>query len=444
MKRLIEAMMAGALTAASCLPVHAQSTDGFHEIQVFPVVVDSTSFTQRFSFRAVASGTGVATVRPRYHPAEATSQAGSLECPVFTIPFGGVTFEGLRAMCPALAAGSQFGFLTLEQEGPEHLPFSGFSRVSNPAGAGFAVEAFPAHTFTSALVSASGLRRSAAKSGAPAFQSNCFVGRVGEHAATQVPVKVVAGLVGENGMDLGQPTMLELLPGQMVRLLDVFSAGGLPSGDYDRASFVVRQVLDPVDAPRPGIIAFCTVQDNTSFGADFRIAKQEYGILADDVTFVPASYDGHVMRASLTFANPGTAGSQPFAITVGEGQQNTHVFYFRHPDWISCELLGGPVGPGSNERLLPESGLEMRLLSWDASTGWTAIVGGAGVTGWDRVYLGDKRERGEGLNTEYLLQVEDNTAMGALGSVDYGLRCLSGSGHSRGEMILYQRAANDF
>ena len=72
------------------------------------------------------------------------------------------------------------------------------------------------------------------------------------------------------------------------------------------------------------------------------------------------------------------------------------------------------------------------------------LAGGASVVGWDRIYLGDKRERAEGFNTQYFVQVEDNAAMGPLGTVDYGLRCWSGSGHTRGDMVRYQRAANDF
>jgi hypothetical protein len=86
----------------------------------------------------------------------------------------------------------------------------------------------------------------------------------------------------------------------------------------------------------------------------------------------------------------------------------------------------------------------MRLLAWDAH-GYTPIAGGAGVTGWDRIYLGDKRERGEGMNTEYILQVENKTYTPGGGvDVPYALRCWSGSGHTRGDLIMYHREASDF
>ena len=91
----------------------AQSTDGFHEIQVFPVVVDSTSFTQRFSFRATSFDNAAATLSPRYYPAQGTTQAGPLDCPAFDVFFAGKTYDSLRALCPGLATGSQFGFLVI-------------------------------------------------------------------------------------------------------------------------------------------------------------------------------------------------------------------------------------------------------------------------------------------------------------------------------------------
>jgi hypothetical protein len=418
----------------------SQSTDGFHEIQVFPVVVDSASFSQRFSFRAISSGAGVATLHPRYYPAQGTSQPGPIDCPVFTVNFAGTTFDDLRALCPALAPGSQFGFMMIEQQGAEHLAFSGYSRVSNPAGAGFSVEAFPAHTFTAALVTAAGLRRSAASVGAPAFQSNCFVGLLGEHHDAPAATRLLAGLVGANGRDLGQPAVLDLLPGQMVRLLDVFSATGVPPGDHDRATFVVRQVLEPLDAPRPGVVAFCTLQDNTSFGADMRIAKQEYAIHPLIQALAPAAHDDHIARVTLSFANPGPGTSLPFGIDAGSGQQNTHVISFRHPDWISCEL----TKPHSVERLPADGGLEMRMLAWDGS-GYVPLAGGSGVIGWSRIYLGDKREREDGRNTQYWIQVEEDPPGPVIfGSIDYGLRCWSGSGHSRGDMVRFHRIADDF
>ena len=37
--------------ALACPTASAQSTDGYHSSRSFPLVVDNTSFTQRFQFR---------------------------------------------------------------------------------------------------------------------------------------------------------------------------------------------------------------------------------------------------------------------------------------------------------------------------------------------------------------------------------------------------------
>ena len=50
----MKASLASAAVAAAMLacaaPVAAQSTDGYHSLQVFPVVVDTASFAQQFNF----------------------------------------------------------------------------------------------------------------------------------------------------------------------------------------------------------------------------------------------------------------------------------------------------------------------------------------------------------------------------------------------------------
>ena len=150
----------------------AQTTDGYHSIQIFPVVVDTASFAQRFNFRNPNSA--IVTVTPRYYGATGTSQgtAGVLVCPTFNIdPGKTATFTSLRTLCPALLSGSQFGFLYTSELSTANLPYAGFSRVANPQGNGFTVEAFPAHTFTSADSVINGLRRLAAGPSNPAFQT---------------------------------------------------------------------------------------------------------------------------------------------------------------------------------------------------------------------------------------------------------------------------------
>src|SRR5918993_3904686 len=166
--------VATCLSLGGVLPTaQAQSTDGYHAIQVFPLVVDTASFTQRFHFQGT-NPWDYWTMSAVFYPARGTAQAGPLICQSFLPSATGETsFASLRALCPGLAPGSAFGTLVLHSV--EGGLFAGTSRVSNPLGMGFTVEAFPAHTFVAGQTAVTGLRRLAPQGGLPAFQANCFV-----------------------------------------------------------------------------------------------------------------------------------------------------------------------------------------------------------------------------------------------------------------------------
>ena len=408
----------------------AQTTDGYHSIQIFPVVVDTASFTQRFNFRN--PNDVQVSITPKYYPAQGTS-SGILTCPDIVIQGGKTaTFTSLRQICPSLAAGSQFGFLYTSELSPSSLPYAGFSRVANPQGNGFSVEAFPAHTFTSADSVINGLRRRAASGPNPAFQTNCFIGNLNEVTASgpsTTPVEYT--LYNSASTVIGSGTV-NLAPGAYVRLLDVFAAGGAARGDYDDAQMKVVELNNNVDLGEPGIISFCTVQDNTSFGADFRIAKQEVGnggmaYPGDSL----GAQDNHVARETLVDAD---AVGRAFEIGTG-ASANTHVIYFRHPDYVQCEV----INPSTGLRAVAGYGLEIRLLDPDG----VVVAGGDNITGWSDVFLGDKTERNGGANTRYTVEVEDSQVnTGAVRA--YKLHCRSGSGHTLGDLIRYKESIGRF
>ena len=408
----------------------AQTTDGYHSIQIFPVVVDTASFTQRFNFRN--PNDVQVSITPKYYPAQGTS-SGILTCPDIVIQGGKTaTFTSLRQICPSLAAGSQFGFLYTSELSPSSLPYAGFSRVANPQGNGFSVEAFPAHTFTSADSVINGLRRRAASGPNPAFQTNCFIGNLNEVTASgpsTTPVEYT--LYNSASTVIGSGTV-NLAPGAYVRLLDVFAAGGAALGDYDDAPMKLVELNNNVDLGEPGIISFCTVQDNTSFGADFRIAKQEVGnggmaYPGDSL----GAQDNHVARETLVDAD---AVGRAFEIGTG-ASANTHVIYFRHPDYVQCEV----INPSTGLRAVAGYGLEIRLLDPDG----VVVAGGDNITGWSDVFLGDKTERNGGANTRYTVEVEDSQVnTGAVRA--YKLHCRSGSGHTLGDLIRYKESIGRF
>ena len=421
--------LAGAcsLALAGAPAALAQSTDGYHSIQVFPVVVDTAAFTQRFTFRNPDANTTI-TIVPTYVPGDGTSQVGVLSCPGFTVAAASSrTFMSLREICPTLAAGSQFGYLYTREDNTGSQPFAAFSRVSNPAGQGFSVEAFPAHTFTSADQSISGLRRLAASGGAPAYQTNCFIGNLHDVTPENPPetTRINYTLIAADGTTLAS-SFFDLPPGRLVRMLDVFATAGAPAGNHDGARI---KFVEAGQFNEPALMSFCTVQDNTSFGADFRIGKQVQGTGVFQTMFEVGRVRDVAVSGLLHFSGT-TPSLVQYQIQPGPNA-NTHILYFRHPDVVGCSLLH----PTTNQVASADYGLELRMLARinDTAT-WEPVAGGDMASSFANLYLGDKHERGNGGDTVYMLQVESNGFNeGALRP--YKLRCTSGSGHTLGELI---------
>lgn len=414
-----------ALALSVCLcattATRAQTTDGYHAIQVLPVVVDTASFTQRITIRNPYQVT--LTLFTEYYPAEGTAQTTPMTCNMLGVNFrSAVTFDGLRSICPGLAPGSNFGTLVIRSTLPR--AFSVYSRVSNAQGAGFSVEGFAAHTFNPGVAAVTGLRRLAATATSPAYQSNCFVGSLVQYNDPDAPAVDVNIEFSQDNVFIGF-MKVAVKPGQLIRLLDVFAAAGMTQGDLDDVT--VR--FGPATGTLPALIAFCTVQDNTSFGADFRIGKTELGTSSqvgwNDNTVV------RTMRVGGDYQFPGSDSVRPFAIPAG-ASRNVHTLYFRHPDIVSCGLLD----PQTEAPLVLAYGLELRLLAMPSGgTEWQAIAGGNDTTSFGPMYLGDKGQFNDGFSSRYLLEVESNGRnVGA--SRPYKLACSSGSGHTQGELTL--------
>jgi hypothetical protein len=432
LKKLL-ASAAGLLLLASAPGARAQTTDGYHTIQVFPVVVDSASFAQRFNF--TTPNLFPVTVKTKFFPGQGTAQAalGPLACNDVVIPANNATVvSSLRALCPGLPVGvTSFGFLHV-QSAPSSdgmysdIPvFAAFSRVSNPQGNGFSVEAFAAHTFTAGTAVINGLRRLAATSNSPAYQTNCFIGNINLLDPESVPTtRRVNYTLGQGGQSWNG--FIDLKPGEQYRMLDVFATAGAPAGDYNDAYLVLRPADAQTNPERPGLMSFCTVQDNTSFGADFRVGKTAYGSMGI------GSNDGMAAREIMSTKD---VQDRVFEIAPGNSA-NTHIVYFRHPDTVQCRLLD----PVTGAPLTAASGLEMRASDSDQ----LEAVGGDNQTGTGVIYLGDKVDSHNGYNNRYLIEVESNETNTAA-TRPYGLYCSSGSGNTFGyDIIKYKEAVDRF
>jgi hypothetical protein len=430
MKNLLALAAAGMILYGSSQPAVAQTTDGYHSIQVFPLVVDSASFATRFNF--TTPNAFPVTVRTQFFPGKDTEQAklGPRTCNDVVIPArGGAVVTSLRALCPGLPAEfTAFGFLHMQAADSSDgmmadIPmFAAYSRISNPEGNGFSVEGFAAHTFTSATSVITGLRRMIATPANPAFQTNCFLANMNELDPEGAPItKRVNYTLHHGGNTWGG--FVELPPGSLVRMLDIFATAGAPDGDYNDAALVVTPHNAQTDPHRPGLMSFCTVQDNTSFGADFRVGKSAYG------SMFLGSNDGTAAREIVQKKDV-----QGRVFEIGAGSSaNTHVVYFKHPDTVQCRLLH----PVTFAPLTAAYGLEMRASDSDQEE----AVGGDNQTGTGLIYLGDKPSH-YGYNNRYLIEVESNETNE--GNVrPYALYCASGSGNTFGYDIIKYKEDED-
>jgi hypothetical protein len=151
--------------------------------------------------------------------------------------------------------------------------------------------------------------------------------------------------------------------------------------------------------------------------------------------------DDHTQRETISgsdiplSASISTASTRDFAIAAGSSH-NDHVYYFRHPDHVTCTL----INPGTGLEALDSYGLEMRLMG---QNGIETIAGGTNETSFGQVYLGDKADRNNGANARYVIAVESN-GQNTLVSRPYDIRCTSGSGHTPGDTVRYQATVDHF
>lgn len=362
----------------------AQSVNGFSSIIHVPVVVSSATFhTTLFVHNPSSSAT---TVRMTYYGANGTAMAGANACGDISIPAGTTSEFDPSQLCSLAGAGSQFGSMRIYELSDSVRPIAAYTRVQSFSGNGFSIEGFPVGHISNDLGESVvlGLARQA---GAPGYQSNCFVSSVGEAVTIDMVLKD-----GANAQ-LGTTQSFSLGANETVRVLDVFAAAGAPDGDYSnvRAEFTKGTTIG-----NPSFSAFCTVQNNTSFDADFRVAKT---VTPDD--------DG--MRYTGV-SNKDGMGNQ---LAVPAGGKQVFALYLKHPDFVSCRAIGsGP--PNIELRLLDPSG--------------AVAAGGDDVDEFGEFYLGEKSTRGDGSNSLWKLEVGSRDG---LGTTNYNVQCHSGNGTNR-------------
>lgn len=392
-----------ALAVLGSVAAHAITTAGAGSVVVIPVVAQTVSYTTEVFVRNYDDET--LTVNVKFYEANTSSTPGLRTCSQLVVPSQRTLRMTLDTQC-TLTAASHHGMLILEDAASEKVhAFLAYSRAQTPGGNGFSVEGFPIGNFSGAQATAIGIKRQAA---APVYQTNCFVGALGE------TVNYAIRLFDEaTGLQIGADVTGTLAPYQMIRHLDIFAAAGLPApGDYSN----VRARFQETDTGSPSFVGFCTVQESTFFGADFRIAKS-------------TDANDNRQRREICYAQDacGTLSSTPTNIT-NVARKNIHWLLIAQPDYVKCELV--------SDRL---ADLEMQLrgpgdtfLSPVFVTSPPYSSGGDNQTSF-YIFTGHRNDaiiNSFGYTTRWFIDVGFREGGNATVPISYGITCRSGNGVS--------------
>lgn len=363
--------------------------DGGGTSIIVPVVASTTSFMSEITIKDESGVTH--SVSMTFYEAQTSAAPGAKTCaPISLAPFQ-VTTVSVATQCSL--AGNHHGFVILRDASDNW--FFAFSRTQNPQGIGFSVEGYPIGHIGGGdpFSEIGGVKRKAATASSPAYQTNCFV------ATLDDPVTYAISVDDGNGSG----TLVDSLGAfQMKRYVDIYDATGAPAGDHDNTT-VTFEKIDAAQFPRT-LIGFCTVQDNTSFGADFRIAK------------TLSEADNGRLRFNCFAASFGSSPGQctstllPSAPEIPNGTTKLRLLTMIHaPDLVSCSIISS------------SSNLEMRLVRIADN-----VVVASGTTSF--TYNTGKRSAiGGGFHQYYFIDVGPIANTGTF-PIPFGLRCSSGNG----------------
>lgn len=393
----------------------AQSTLGYGAAILLPIAAQTGSYATEV-FVHNPGGTSPLTVNVQLTEATTSSVPGQKTCTQLVVPASGSASFQLSAQC-SLGPGSHFGYLVLNDAAAEALhPFFAYSRTQNPQAIGFSVEGFPAGNLSGQSQRVNGLKRVLPPAAIP-FQTNCFVG------SFENPVDYFIRLKDSTGTGLGSGVFGHLDPHQMIRVLDIFAAAGL-AGDFSNVSATFSSVntSSPGNRDHPLYVSFCTVQDNASFGADFRISKS---FNAWDETHAQL----------IGGCTPADCGAYDYAITDTAKKQVFQTFV-RPPDNVKCELLSDRLAELGLRLREPRSLGDCDLCGLPPGSTAQPVTPGAVVAGgFDQTSFYydtgvDVIRPSDGAQTRDIWTVEVSARNGLTPTVPipYSLKCQSGNG----------------
>ena len=396
---------------------NAQSTLGFGAAIVIPVVAQTLSFSSEiFVHNPLGSAL---TVDVTLIEATTSFAPGPKSCTQLAVPAGGSVSFQLLAQCSLDPSKAHFGMLVIQDASAEAVnAVFAYSRTQNPQAIGFSVEGFPAGGLSGQSQRVNGLKRVLPPASTP-FQTNCFVGSFGK------PVDYFIRLKDATGSNIGTGIPGHLDAHQMIRYLDIFNAAGLGSGDFSNVSATFSSVnaSTPGNRDHPLYMGFCTVQDNVSFGADFRIAKS---YSAWDATH----------SQDMLGCTPPDCGAYDYAIPDAT-QKHVFQMFVRPPDNLKCTLLSDRLDELEMQLRQPRSLGDCDLCGLPAGSTAAATTPGPVVAGGDNqtsFYYGTgpdviRPSDGAQLRDIWTLEVSARELVPApIGPIPYSISCKSGNG----------------
>jgi hypothetical protein len=189
-----------------------------------------------------------------------------------------------------------------------------------------------------------------------------------------------------------------------VRYLDIFAAAGLGTvGDHSNVSAEFSAGANPTAA----LISFCTVQESTFFGADFRMAQPV------------ETRDGSRQRNQIV------AGNTHNFVTAFN--MTRHDIATRHPDRMRCLITSASAAV-----------LEIRIVAPD---GVTIVAGGNNVNDTGTFYTGNRSLYG-GVSNLWHLDVSPRETYAGPFPVFYDFACFTGNGS--GTNVIPEVRADQF
>lgn len=390
-------------------PAIAQSTAASGSVIVVPSVALTASYTTTVS--VYNPNSAPITVNVDYYEAANLPDSGPASCTALTVPAHQTVPFTLASQC-TLGSGTHFGMLILADAATQQTDlFFAYAREQTPGGNGFSVEGFPIGAFSGEPADVIGIKRQAA---APVYQSNCFVAALGEAINYQVVLRD-----GTTNAIVGNPLTGTLQPFQEWRFLDVFAKAAAPAGDYSniRASFSATTA--DASPGQPAFVGFCTVQESTYFGSDFRIAKSIDSLNQREQRVACIGQD------TCGIENPVSA-TQPETISNAT-LRNIYSMIITQPDYVRCDLVAASADLAKLQLRLRGPSDPFGTTIFPSSSPYSS--GGAGQTTF-YVYTGPRNSAtigSLGVATRWFIDVETISASTTV-PINFGLTCLSGNG----------------